>query len=132
MSLDRAEVLQALRRLPALLIVILACCAPPQPASVEKFELSLPESGIPLNQFFSLEIRVLNETDLNCEVKVDADMPAHGHGMIVAPTCVMSERGLWQVDGMKFHMPGDWEIYVDLVRGEEVERHVFPVTLDPF
>ena len=121
-----------LRHIAALFVVTLTCCTPQQPAITEKVELSLPEAGIPLNQFFSLAVQVLDEQDLSCEVRVDADMPAHGHGMIVAPTCVMSENGRWQVDGMKFHMPGDWEIYVDLVRGEQTERHVFPVTLEPF
>jgi len=33
---------------------------------------------------------------------------------------------------MMLHMPGAWEIYVDLVAGERRERQVLPLHLEPY
>lgn len=53
-------------------------------------------------------------------VQVDARMPQHGHGMATKPeadpgvcatpdTCTHPE-GRYRMDGMKFHMPGEWTV----------------------
>ena len=52
---------------------------------------------------------------------VDADMPAHGHGMNVAPALSL-EDGWIVADPLLFHMPGAWEIYVDRSTGALTER----------
>jgi YtkA-like len=57
-------------------------------------------------------------------VRVDARMPQHGHGMATKPeadpgvcaapdTCTHPE-GRYRMDGMKFHMPGDWTVTFDV------------------
>ena len=40
--------------------------------------------------------------------KLDATMPAHGHGMITDPVHVEVAPGHWRSEGMKLHMPGRW------------------------
>ncbi|MDP7061897.1 MAG: FixH family protein [Planctomycetota bacterium] len=66
------------------------------------------------------------------EITVDADMPDHGHGMVVKPRVTKLGPQRWRVDGMKFHMPGEWEVYVDLIAAERSERSVFPIVVEPF
>lgn len=62
-------------------------------------------------------------------VRVDADMPEHGHGMTVAPT-IRREGDTFVAEPMLFHMGGRWEIYVDVTRGTLTERAQFPWDLE--
>lgn len=55
------------------------------------------------------------------ELVVDAAMPEHLHGMNRVPTIARSGQG-FRVEGMKLHMPGNWELYFDVARGPIVER----------
>lgn len=41
-------------------------------------------------------------------LRVDADMPAHRHGMNYRPTVQMGEGGRFEAAGLLFHMPGRW------------------------
>jgi len=59
----------------------------------------------------------------NASVRVEADMPEHGHGMPTEPQVVDSpEPGVYIVDGFKFHMPGWWvvKLYIKSSTGEDV------------
>ncbi len=109
------------------LAVVLGCataCSPSAP------ELRLPDAGVPLNKFFNLEVTI---SDLPVDaVAVDADMPEHGHGMVTTPKVHPMAPGRWLVQGMLFHMPGSWEIYVDVLRKGERKRTVFPVEVSAF
>ena len=56
-------------------------------------------------------------------------MPAHGHGINTAPTVNSHGDGKFTVDGLLFHMKGDWELYVDILDGPVRERATFPISL---
>ena len=47
-------------------------------------------------------------------VRVDATMPDHRHGMNYRPTLKLLGPGVWQVDGMLWHMAGRWELRWDV------------------
>ena len=52
------------------------------------------------------------------EIIVSADMPEHLHGMTTRPvTTAGTSPGHYKVDGMNFHMPGWWEIILDISYG---------------
>jgi hypothetical protein len=83
-----------------------------------------------LNGEFSVRFRLLGEdgAPLAAELsslRVDADMPAHGHGMNVAPT-LTEENGWVEATPLLFHMPGAWELYVDRTEGALTERAQVP------
>ncbi len=59
-------------------------------------------------------------------VRVDAGMPAHRHGMNYRPTLSAVGPGVWRAEGMVVHMPGAWEVRLDLEGGGSVR---VPVTL---
>lgn len=46
--------------------------------------------------------------------KVDALMPKHGHGMNYKADIEIQHDGLVEASGLLFHMPGQWQIKVDL------------------
>jgi transcriptional regulator GlxA family with amidase domain len=45
-------------------------------------------------------------------IEVTGDMSAHGHGLPTAPIAVARGRGVYELQGMMFQMPGRW--YVQL------------------
>jgi hypothetical protein len=76
---------------------------------------------IPLNEPFSLDVIVRGRCKASparlIDLEVDADMPAHGHGMFTAPKVTAADAGRLRVTGMLFHMPGEWTIRFVVRRG---------------
>ena len=78
---------------------------------------------IEVGEPFSLLVNACTRGDRPAElVGVDAQMPDHKHGMNYRPTIVALGNGRFRVDGMIFHMPGRWELALDVRDGEESER----------
>lgn len=89
---------------------------------------------IPLNQMFTLSIAVSQADDhamaaAGTTVAVDARMPAHNHGMNLQPRVTAIGDGTFRADGLLLHMPGQWELYVDVTRAAEMERATFVIDL---
>jgi len=53
---------------------------------------------------------------------VDADMPAHRHGMNYRATIVTLGGERYRAEGLMFHMPGRWRLIIELRAGDGVER----------
>lgn len=98
------------------------------------FDVSIqPEGGeIERNKHFSLDVTVTAKNGENGDIQVvvDADMPAHQHGMNTKPEIFASGATKYRVEGMVFHMSGDWVITVDVTRGGKTERASFPVSVE--
>ncbi|MEO9576153.1 MAG: hypothetical protein ABJ263_12430 [Tateyamaria sp.] len=75
-----------------------------------------------LAQPFSVKVIVCGDKDIH-KLVVDAEMPAHQHGMNYIPTVVDLGEGAFRVDGMLFHMPGVWEIQMDLYDQTGITRY---------
>lgn len=52
-------------------------------------------------------------------LKVDAHMPAHRHGMNYVPSIKRLGPGRWLAEGLMLHMPGEWELVFTL-QGERM------------
>ncbi len=85
---------------------------------------------MPLNEVFELTTRVEGKGDIN-SLRVDAAMPAHGHGMMTDPVTTLQPDGSYKTTGMLLSMPGKWELYFDIDDGETIERAQDEVTLAP-
>lgn len=68
----------------------------------------------PVSAPFPLSLWFCDAADL-IDVKVTAIMPAHQHGMNYEPEVTFVTEEIVQVDGMVFHMPGEWQIQIDVV-----------------
>ncbi len=78
---------------------------------------------IEVGEPFSLLLNVCTKSNNPAElVAVDANMPDHKHGMNYRPTIIAIGEGRYRVEGMVFHMPGRWELNIDVRAGEESER----------
>lgn len=94
---------------------------------------SMP-APIPLADPFTVEIELF--ADPACteplddgQCRIDAAMPHHGHGMNVAPRMRREGPGRWKAAGMLLHMPGRWEVFIDLDRDGLLERAQSTVVL---
>lgn len=90
---------------------------------------------IPVNEFFSLEVAVVDSRDPSrpvgeVVVVADASMPAHRHGMNTQPEVRALGKGRFTVAGMLFHMPGHWELYFDITHDAVTERAQFDIDLE--
>ena len=84
------------------------------------------------NQHFSVdvELEAKDGESAGITVSVDADMPAHRHGMNTKPEVSAIDGAGYRAEGMLFHMGGDWVIKVDVTRGGTTESASFPVSVE--
>ncbi|MDG2021923.1 MAG: hypothetical protein P8J59_08235 [Phycisphaerales bacterium] len=88
---------------------------------------------LPVSEPFSVEVRVADANgarpDDDVQIFLDAEMPHHGHGMNVIPRVTEREES-WLVEGILMHMPGRWELSVDVIGEDETERAQWTVQLE--
>jgi len=79
-----------------------------------------------VSEFFAVEIVACAKSlgGLPTQLRVDAVMPEHKHGMNYRPTVTASGEGRFRAEGLLLHMPGLWEFSFDLrgAGGNEVVR----------
>jgi hypothetical protein len=64
------------------------------------------------------------------DLRVDAWMPDHLHGMNRVPRIVRRDDGGFTIEGMLFHMSGAWELDFDVVSASVAERAQTRVDLE--
>lgn len=61
---------------------------------------------------------------------VSGGMPQHGHGMLVEPRVSrQTESGRFLVEGLKFHMPGYWEVKFTVTADNRADELMFTLDL---
>lgn len=86
-----------------------------------------------VGQFFAAEI-VACRTHKDApapEIRIDATMPAHGHGMNYRPSATSTAPGRYRFTGLMLHMPGTWQIAIDLLQDGKRTRLTREVNLAP-
>lgn len=78
------------------------------------------ESELPFNEHFSARLELASDSGflqpiLRARVLVSGGMPRHAHGMLSRPQVRELGNGIYTVDGLLFHMRGDWRLFIDLV-----------------
>ena len=63
-------------------------------------------------------------------VEVDARMPAHGHGMNYRPSVTQLTAGLFHAEGLLLHMPGAWELIIEVTADGRTDRLVTPLAVE--
>ena len=84
---------------------------------------------IPVGRHFALEVALCPPAGAPppTTLKVDADMPAHRHGMNYRPQAVPQGGGRFRVDGLMFHMPGYWRLMLEVETADGPRRLEQPV-----
>lgn len=88
---------------------------------------------IKLNKMFCMAVMVTSTKpspikDLTLKV-FDATMPGHGHGMVTRSKIRATKSGEYLIEGLKLHMPGEWNFKMELVRGKASVQVAIPLKL---
>lgn len=99
-----------------------AACDPSFPLQAQGGALSASlkptPAKIPIGEPFDLEIVLCSSGGAPPALqRVDAEMPAHKHGMNYRPSLVTVGPGRYRADGLMFHMPGLWEMRLETAGG---------------
>jgi hypothetical protein len=86
-----------------------------------------------VGRFFAAEVIACRAPDLGSvrSIVLDAQMPAHGHGMNYRPVVAETAPGRFRVTGLMLHMPGTWRLTFDLLQGDRRTRLTREITLRP-
>ena len=78
-------------------------------------DVRLLQSAPEVGRFFALELQFCAaDAPLSpAQLRLDALMPAHGHGMNYRARVYERGAGRYAIDGLLFHMPGDWRVRID-------------------
>jgi hypothetical protein len=71
---------------------------------------------IEVGRHFALDVRLCADGTPPVLAGVDADMPAHRHGMNYRPSVTARGDGRYRADGLLFHMPGRWRVTFEVER----------------
>jgi hypothetical protein len=107
-----------------------AACPLPAPALQQgavQAIWKLEGAPITVGRHFALEVQVC-PTDAVL-ARVDAVMPEHRHGMNYRPSVKPLGEGRWRVEGLLFHMPGRWELRLDVQDAGQTERLLDTINL---
>jgi hypothetical protein len=88
---------------------------------------------VPVNQIHTWRVQVETADGLpldQAEITVNGGMPQHGHGLPTRPqvTQYLGE-GEYLVEGMKFNMPGWWEVKFDISANGQSDTVTFNLVL---
>ncbi|MCH7822540.1 MAG: FixH family protein [Proteobacteria bacterium] len=78
-----------------------------------------------------LHIETIDGDDVeNAEITIVGGMPAHDHGLPTRPRVTEHQGdGNYRVQGIRFHMSGDWEIEITLKIGDRADNVSIELTL---
>lgn len=84
------------------------------------------------HRHFALDIVVCPRegASLPLSLRVDADMPAHRHGMNYRPTVRAVGDGRYRADGLLLHMAGRWRFVFELGADGRLDRLTREVEVD--
>ena len=70
---------------------------------------------VPVGRHFQIDFIVCGAAlRSGTTIAVDADMPAHRHGMNYRARVEALPGGVYRAHGLMFHMPGSWRVIFDL------------------
>ncbi len=117
----------------------------PAPTSLDMSNSRLSDNGLyrvswasdpsspPLNQIHAWTIHIETaegQPVAGAEVSVSGGMPQHGHGLPTNPQVTQDlGNGDYLVEGMKFQMPGWWEVRFDITAAGQNDTIIFNLTL---
>jgi hypothetical protein len=86
--------------------------------------------AIKVGQPFTVEVVACVGSDKTPRrIRIDARMPAHGHGMNYTPTEKKLGPGHARFEGLVLHMPGHWEISFDVFSEGARKRVLVPIAV---
>lgn len=71
-------------------------------------------------------------SEIPTAIRFDGGMPSHGHGFVTRPRVTRNlGGGEFLVEGVKFHMPGDWIIQITVTSRDASDQVSLALKVDP-
>ena len=103
-----------------------AACEPPvQGAKLEsaRYTLAYKLSEVAVSRHFTMDVGACAKSGTAPQdLKVDAQMPEHRHGMNYEPQVKALGPGRWRAEGLMLHMPGKWEFVFEVRAAGKSDR----------
>jgi hypothetical protein len=129
----------------AVLAAVAGCMTPPSDLDLSRDKASqsgryrvalLPPTPAPaINQMHSWKIRLATADGRPVKgavFVVDGGMPQHGHGYPTQPRVTRElDDGTYVLDGMKFSMPGWWDLRLGIRAEPGADQVAFNIVVDP-
>lgn len=116
-------------------VVMFALSFAPPAARAEDLVVtySTPDGAIRINEMHSWILHVASDSGepvTGASITVDGGMPEHDHGMPTRPR-VTGELGDgdYRLEGMRFHMSGDWEVSIHISADGKADTVIVTLTL---
>lgn len=91
-------------------------------------------AAVELGTDFDVEVELLPAEEggpnPDLALRIDGDMPEHGHGLLHDPRTERLAAGRFRARGLRLFMPGHWELYFDVTRGALTERAQVALWID--
>lgn len=121
------------------LATLSACVTPPpdldwslqHPSQDSRYVVTLEPPAAPpaLNQIHAWQVKLRSPDGLpvgRARIGVDGGMPQHGHGLPTRPQVTRElADGTYLLEGMKFSMPGWWEIKLTIAAAQGTDTVTF-------
>ena len=120
---------------PAAVLLAVMLLPMSQPSHANEFIVTYttPDGPPEINRMHSWILYVESDSGdpiEGADIEVDGGMPAHDHGLPTQPRVTEDlGDGYYRLDGVRFHMSGDWEMFVTIRSDESEETVVIPITL---
>jgi hypothetical protein len=109
---------------PAAKAAVPAVATAAGPAPVAASARTAAPAALVVGQHFQLDLQLCAAQDAAPvrALRVDADMPAHRHGMNYRSSVKAVAADQWQAEGLMFHMPGRWRFIIELDTSRGTQR----------
>lgn len=97
-----------------------------------RIEIFSELAPLAINQIHSWQIRILDENGIAIqpEMKLSGGMPEHNHGLPTAPAITATlDNGNYLLEGMRFHMPGHWQLLFEITVNGSMQTAVIDFEL---
>lgn len=88
---------------------------------------------MPINQMHAWTLQLSDTASQpvsSAQIEVAGRMPTHDHGLPTAPRASRTaEAGEYLIEGLRFHMPGQWELTLTISDGSIRDTLVVPLQL---
>lgn len=93
------------------------------------------EWPLPLHRMHDwiVDIELADDTsEIPTAIYFDGGMPSHGHGFVTQPRVTRNlGHGEFLVEGVKFHMPGEWVLQITVTSRDSSDQVTLPLVVEP-
>jgi hypothetical protein len=93
---------------------------------IKKMQIELGKMFCGRIQFKTTDSLILKDLQMT---RFNMTMPEHRHGLVTKPQWEAKKSGEYLIRGLKLHMPGDWQMDIEINAGKSTAQVAIPLKL---